>query len=173
MLYGCYLRCCHISVDGCLAAIVSCSMFGISYKSGCSPTWFLLPEPFHRLPQKYLALHGPRWCFLCGSPLATLASSSLFGLFFEKKCLFLFCLTRVSLQDTEEGGWERVLTTRNGGLSVERKFIGKNSGGRYMDVGDYRWNAAGVVTRRLLGSAGTGERRARRQISVYCRKLFN
>ncbi|CBJ33383.1 conserved unknown protein [Ectocarpus siliculosus] len=33
------------------------------------------------------------------------------------------------LEDTEEGGWERVVSTRNGALSVERKFIGKNSGG--------------------------------------------
>ncbi|CAB1114578.1 unnamed protein product [Ectocarpus sp. CCAP 1310/34] len=33
------------------------------------------------------------------------------------------------LEDAEEGGWERVVSTRNGALSVERKFIGKNAGG--------------------------------------------
>eukprot|EP00903_Cladosiphon_okamuranus_P022209 g20424.t1 len=33
------------------------------------------------------------------------------------------------LEDTEEGGWERVVNGRRGSLSVQRKFIGRNSGG--------------------------------------------
>lgn len=44
--------------------------------------------------------------------------------------VFARCADVMRAQDTEEGGWERVVGGGNGSLSVQRKFIGRNSGGR-------------------------------------------
>ncbi len=56
------------------------------------------------------------------------------------RCLFVIAEYLVGVaagvvrQDTEEGGWERVISSKKGALAVQRKFIGKNSGGRWERV---------------------------------------